>query len=30
MPDASAPMILVAGPYRSGNSDDPALIAKNV
>jgi len=23
-------MILVAGPYRSGTDDDPALIAKNV
>jgi hypothetical protein len=23
-------MILVAGPYRSGTGDDPALIAKNV
>jgi hypothetical protein len=23
-------MILVAGPYRSGTNDDPALIAKNV
>jgi hypothetical protein len=23
-------MILVAGPYRSGTTDDPALIAKNV
>ena len=23
-------MILVAGPYRSGTKDDPALIAKNV
>jgi hypothetical protein len=26
----SALMILVAGPYRSGTGDDPALIAKNV
>jgi hypothetical protein len=26
----SALMILVAGPYRSGTNDDPALIAKNV
>ena len=25
-----AQMILVAGPYRSGTNDDPALIAKNV
>ena len=25
-----AQMILVAGPYRSGTGDDPALIAKNV
>jgi len=23
-------MILVAGPYRSGTNEDPALIAKNV
>lgn len=23
-------MILVAGPYRSGTNDDPALIAKNI
>jgi hypothetical protein len=23
-------MVLVAGPYRSGTNDDPALIAKNV
>ena len=23
-------MILVAGPYRSGTNDDPALISKNV
>jgi hypothetical protein len=23
-------MILIAGPYRSGTNDDPALIAKNV
>ena len=23
-------MILVAGPYRSGTNDDPALIRKNV
>jgi hypothetical protein len=26
----SPQMILVAGPYRSGTNDDPALIAKNV
>jgi hypothetical protein len=26
----TALMILVAGPYRSGTNDDPALIAKNV
>jgi hypothetical protein len=26
----SALLILVAGPYRSGTNDDPALIAKNV
>jgi len=26
----SAQMILVAGPYRSGTNDDPALIASNV
>jgi len=26
----SVQMILVAGPYRSGTNDDPALIAKNV
>ena len=26
----NAQMILVAGPYRSGTNDDPALIAKNV
>jgi hypothetical protein len=26
----AALMILVAGPYRSGTNDDPALIAKNV
>ena len=26
----SALMILVAGPYRSGTNDDPALIQKNV
>jgi hypothetical protein len=26
----SLQMILVAGPYRSGTNDDPALIAKNV
>lgn len=26
----NALMILVAGPYRSGTNDDPALIAKNV
>ena len=25
-----AMMILVAGPYRSGTNDDPALIKKNV
>jgi hypothetical protein len=29
--DASGPLlILVAGPYRSGTNDDPALIARNV
>lgn len=27
---AAAQMILVAGPYRSGTNDDPALIAANV
>src|SRR5882672_1390971 len=27
---AKAMMILVAGPYRSGTNDDPALIRKNV
>jgi hypothetical protein len=26
----NSPMILVAGPYRSGTNDDPALIAENV
>jgi hypothetical protein len=26
----TAQLILVAGPYRSGTNDDPALIAKNV
>ena len=26
----NAQLILVAGPYRSGTNDDPALIAKNV
>lgn len=26
----AAQMILVAGPYRSGTNDDPALIARNV
>ena len=26
----TAQMILVAGPYRSGTNDDPALIARNV
>jgi hypothetical protein len=26
----SALMLLVAGPYRSGTNDDPALIARNV
>lgn len=26
----SVQMILVAGPYRSGTNDDPALIARNV
>ncbi|MGA7412238.1 MAG: hypothetical protein WBW33_17305 [Bryobacteraceae bacterium] len=25
-----AMMILIAGPYRSGTNDDPALILKNV
>lgn len=25
-----AQMILIAGPYRSGTNDDPALIAKNI
>ena len=31
MPDNAKPMmILVAGPYRSGTTDDPALIRKNV
>ena len=31
MADAGAPLlILVAGPYRSGTNDDPALIARNV
>jgi hypothetical protein len=31
MPDNAKPMmILVAGPYRSGTNDDPALIRKNV
>jgi hypothetical protein len=28
--DASAKMILVAGPYRSGTADDPAKMAENV
>jgi hypothetical protein len=28
--DVAPLMILVAGPYRSGTNDDPALIAKNV
>ncbi len=27
---SSAMMILIAGPYRSGTNDDPALIRKNV
>ena len=27
---SNAMMILIAGPYRSGTSDDPALIKKNV
>jgi hypothetical protein len=26
----SAKLILIAGPYRSGTNDDPALIRKNV
>ena len=26
----STMMILIAGPYRSGTNDDPALIAKNI
>src|SRR5262249_50394468 len=31
MADSTKPlMILVAGPYRSGTNDDPALIAKNM
>ena len=31
MPDNDKPMmILVAGPYRSGTNDDPALISRNV
>ena len=31
MPDNAKPMmILVAGPYRSGTNDDPALIRRNV
>ena len=30
MPAARPLMILVAGPYRSGTGDDPALIARNV
>lgn len=30
MSDASAKMILVAGPYRSGTADDPAKMAENV
>lgn len=30
MPTSPALMILVAGPYRSGTNDDPALIAANV
>jgi hypothetical protein len=29
-PPVQALLILVAGPYRSGTGDDPALIAKNV
>ncbi len=28
--DARALLILVAGPYRSGTNDDPALIARNM
>jgi len=28
--DASAKMILIAGPYRSGTADDPAKMAENV
>jgi hypothetical protein len=27
---SKAMMILIAGPYRSGTNDDPALIRKNV
>ena len=30
MPDNTSLLILVAGPYRSGTNDDPALIAANV
>jgi len=30
MNDAKPVLILVAGPYRSGTNDDPALIAKNL
>ena len=30
MSDASAKMILIAGPYRSGTADDPAKMAENV
>jgi hypothetical protein len=30
MPAAQPLMILIAGPYRSGTGDDPALIAANV
>ncbi len=31
MPDPERPlMVLVAGPYRSGTGDDPALIARNM
>ncbi|MDR6564220.1 MULTISPECIES: DUF4406 domain-containing protein [unclassified Arcicella] len=30
MPNDKSMMILVAGPYRSGTNDDPALIAANV
>lgn len=30
MKDVQSLMILVAGPYRSGTNDDPALIQKNV